>query len=657
MQGLPSPRVAFFSMEFALTEALSIYSGGLGVLAGDFLRSARALSLPVVGIGILWGEGFSRQTIDSDGTPEDHPSAVDRSRLVRENVTVEVSIEDEEIPLAVYRTDAYDNVPLYLLEPAREEDRWITRRLYSSDGDDRIAQEIVLGVGGVRALEALGIHVEFHHFNEGHAVFAGLELLRRAREQLCHLSATADRPVDHDPATFELARHQIRKKIVFTTHTPIEAGNERHDLDTLVRLAEGLGFSRDELALIGGDPFNMTVAGLRLSCRANAVSRIHTETARRMWRHVQGAAPICSITNGVDRRVWQDARIREAALLEPTAPAAIEAAHRACKKDLIAEVERRGGPRLDEGRLLIGFARRATSYKRGTLVLSDAARIGRLLETGKVQLLFAGKSHPKDAGGIAIIGELVAFAKRYPQSVAFLQNYDLDLGRLLTRGCDIWLNTPRRPLEACGTSGMKAAMNGVLNFSVLDGWWPEACIHGENGWALGDDPSADEDMVDSGPIIEQRAAATPEARRAAEAARQAAVLEREASTDRRDADALYQELEGTIIPAFYERRSRWVEMMRASIALTDRFSSDRMVKDYYRRLYVSDPSPRHAPSRRHAPRGRSRLRNGPRGDRMTRSEVPAARFCRCFRERVRSSLSRLSYEAARCIGACARNSP
>jgi starch phosphorylase len=590
LQGFPSPKVAFFSMEFALTEALSIYSGGLGVLAGDFLRSARALSLPVIGIGILWGEGFSRQTIDAEGVPADHASTVDRSRLTREDVTVEVSIEDEEIPLAVYRTDAYDNVPLYLLEPVREEDRWITRRLYSSDGDDRIAQEIVLGVGGVRALEALGIHVDFHHFNEGHAVFAGLELLRRAREQLCHFSATTERSVDHDPATFELARHQVRKRIVFTTHTPIEAGNERHDLDTLARLAASLDFSREELGQIGGEPFNMTVAGLRLSCRANAVSRIHTETARRMWRHVQGAAPICAITNGVDPRIWQDARIREAARVEASTDAALDAAHRACKRDLLAEVERRGGPRLHPDRLLIGFARRATSYKRGTLVLSDEARIGRLLETGKVQLLFAGKSHPKDGGGIAIIGELVAFARRYPQSVAFLQNYDLDLGRLLTRGCDLWLNTPRRPLEACGTSGMKAAMNGVLNFSVLDGWWPEACIHGENGWALGNDPGLDEDLVDSGPVAEP----TPdtETGEAAEAAREAAVQARESAIDRRDADALYRELEETIIPAYGERGSRWFQMMRASIALTDRFSSDRMVRDYFRRLYTSDSSPR-----------------------------------------------------------------
>jgi glycogen phosphorylase len=590
-QGFPSPKVAFFSMEFALNEALSIYSGGLGVLAGDFLRSARALSLPVVGIGMLWSEGFSRQTIGGAGVPEDHPSAVDRSRLTREDVTIEVGIEDEDIPLAIYRTDAYDNVPLYLLEPLNPEDRWITRRLYSSDGDDRIAQEIVLGVGGVRALEALGIYVDFHHFNEGHAVFAGLELLRRARAQLGHVSVTADGSIDHDPATFERARHQIRKKIVFTTHTPIEAGNEKHDLETLARLSKKIGFSEDELSQIGGDPFNMTVAGLRLSCRANAVSRIHTETARRMWRSVRDAAPICAITNGVDKRIWQDHRIGEASRVEAF-PAALEIAHRACKAELIAEVERRGGARLEPDRLLIGFARRATSYKRGTLILSDEARLGRLLEAGKVQLLFAGKSHPKDGGGIAIIGELVAFARRYPQSVVFLPNYDLDLGRLLTRGCDLWLNTPRRPLEACGTSGMKAAMNGVLNFSVLDGWWPEACIHGENGWALGDDPSFDEDLIDSGPLEEVSDAAHEKVRQEAKAARQAAIEARESAIDRRDAAALYRELEDEIIPAYYERGPRWFELMRASIALADRFSSDRMVRDYFRRLYVSDPSPR-----------------------------------------------------------------
>jgi starch phosphorylase len=600
MQGFPSPKVAFFSMGFALTEALSIYSGGLGVLAGDFLRSARALSLPVIGIGILWGEGFSRQTIDEEGLPGDHPSTVDRSRLIREDVTVHVTIDDEDIPLSVYRTDAYDNVPLYLLEPARPEHRRITRRLYASDGDDRMAQEIVLGVGGVRVLEALGIHVDYHHFNEGHAVFAGLELLRGAREQLRHLAATADRSVDHDPAMFELARHQVRRKIVFTTHTPIAAGNETHDLATLARLVESLGFSREELFQIGGDPFNMTVAGLRLSCRANAVSRLHAETARRMWRHVRDAAPICyAITNGVDRRVWQDSRIREASHAETSTDTGLLAAHRACKMQLLAEVERRSGARLHPDRLLIGLARRATPYKRGTLILSDEARIGRLLEAGRVQLLFAGKAHPKDGGGMAIIGELVAFARRYPQSVVFLPNYDLDLGRLLTRGCDLWLNTPRRPLEACGTSGMKAAMNGVLNFSVLDGWWPEACIHGENGWALGDDPGFGESFEAQLPsegdelgAAETGAMPKTDALHAAEMARQAAVQARESAVDRRDADALYRELEEAIIPAYEERGARWFGMMRASIALAERFSSDRMVRDYFRRLYVSDSSPR-----------------------------------------------------------------
>jgi starch phosphorylase len=591
-QGNAGPKVAFFSMEFALTEALSIYSGGLGVLAGDFLRSARALSFPVIGIGILWGEGFSRQQIGEKGVPEDHPSSVDRSRLVREDVTVAVTIDDEEIPLSVYRTDAYDNVPLYLLEPVKKEHRAITRRLYSSEGTDRIAQEIVLGVGGVRALEALGIHVDYHHFNEGHAVFAGLELLRRTREQVAHLSTSTPSAAREDPALFELARHQVRRKIVFTTHTPIEAGNEKHDLEVLARLARSLGFSSEELSQIGGDPFNMTVAGLRLSCRANAVSRIHADTARRMWRHVRDAAPICAITNGVDRRIWQDARIREAVRVESPSDEALAAAHRACKTQLLAEIERRSGSGLDPDRLLIGFARRATSYKRGTLVLSDRARLEPLLASGRVQIVFAGKSHPKDGGGIAIIGELVSFARRYPKSVVFLPNYDLDLGRLLTRGCDVWLNTPRRPLEACGTSGMKAAMNGVLNFSVLDGWWPEACVHGENGWALGDDPDLNEDQVDSGPIADERIALTAEAREAAEAARQAAVQAREDAIDKRDADALYRELEDEIIPTYYDNQVRWLEMMRASIALTDRFSSDRMVRDYFRRLYVGDPSPR-----------------------------------------------------------------
>jgi starch phosphorylase len=527
-------------MEYALSESLPIYSGGLGVLAGDFLRSAKALELPVVGVGILWAEGYAGQNIGADDRILDHSTTIDRTRLLREAPTVAVSIGGLTIPLQIYRVDSFMNAPLYLLEPIEQEHRWITNRLYSSGKDHRIAQEIVLGVGGVRAMEALGIDVDCYHFNEGHAVFAGLELLRRSRGNQADGSRGS--------ARLQAALERIRSRVVFTTHTPIDAGNEEHDIRTLTRLLVGLGFSKTELVQLGGDPFNMTVAGLRMASKANGVSALHGVTAHRMWKNVSGVAPLLAITNGVDHRIWQDDRIRGS-----KTSIDLSNAHMSCKAELLDEIERREHVRLGSDRLLIGFARRATSYKRGTLLLSDPPRLERLLSDGRIQFAFAGKAHPKDEAGNDIIAALVAFARRYPRSFVFLPNYDLELGRLLTRGCDVWLNTPRRPLEACGTSGMKAAMNGVLNFSVLDGWWPEACAHGRNGWQLG----AGAETLDTSTV------------------------------DEMDAQSLYGVLEEEIVPTYYGEPDRWVAMMRQSIELTYRFSADRMVRDYFEKLYTA----------------------------------------------------------------------
>ena len=400
----------------------------------------------------------------------------------------------------------------------------------------------MLGVGGVRALAALGVQTDLYHFNEGHAVFAGLELIRRKRGR---------------GVSFDRAWKQVRQQIVFTTHTPVDAGNEKHELEVLRRMGAKQGFTQHELERIGGRPFNMTVAGLRLSLRANAVAELHGDTARKMWSHVGDAAPIGAITNGVDHRVWQDARVRDGANDDAT----LEDARQGCKRDLLIEVELRTGVRLDPDQLVIGFARRATAYKRATLLFHDRPRAEALLASGKVQLIFAGKNHPKDAGGRALVAELVALATRYPKQVVFLADYDLKLGRMLTRGCDVWLNTPRRPLEACGTSGMKAAMNGVLNVSILDGWWVEGCTDGVTGWQIGEEQSYPSDEA----------------------------------ADAADAGALHQLLEREVLPAYYDDRPRWRQMMRASIdmALT-RFSSDRMVREYYATLYTREEPARRA---------------------------------------------------------------
>jgi glycogen phosphorylase len=528
-----SPCVAYFCMEYGLHESFPIYSGGLGVLAGDFIKSARDLALPVVAIGLLWEHGYGAQRIGADGQPYYEYPATDRGFLADTGVRVRVRVRGVEVPCAVRVTERFGHVPLYLIEPTRAEDRWITRRLYEAGTDVRIAQEMLLGIGGVRALNWLGLPVETYHFNEGHAVFAGVEMIAERMES---------------GATFAQSWAETRRRIVFTTHTPVQAGNEEHALRDLTRMGACLELSASEMRAIGGDPFNMTIAGLRLARRANAVSRLHGTTARAMWAQVGDAAPITSVTNGVHAPTWQAESIRRAA----GEPARIWAAHQDLQAELRAEVMRRAGIALDPQAMLIGFARRAAAYKRSDLILRDTERFERLIANERVAVLFAGKAHPDDRVGRAIVAGLVEAQRRYSGRVIFLENYDLTLARLLTRGCDVWLNNPVRPLEACGTSGMKAALNGVLNLSVLDGWWPEAAEPGVNGWVIGDERAGD---------------------------------------DERDLAALYRTLENEVLPTWHERE-RWLEMMRSSIAMAEeRFTSDRMVREYFDVLYADTADP------------------------------------------------------------------
>ena len=525
---------AYFCMEFALHEELPIYSGGLGVLAGDAIKSAGDLKLPLVAIGLFWNEGYTTQRIDADGRPYDEYPPCPAEHARDTGVRVSVAVAGEEVRCRVLLVDKYGNAPLYLLDPEAAEQRWITRRLYGGGAEDRVAQEVLLGVGGVRALRALGVPVTVYHFNEGHAVFAGVELIRERMQD--------------GGLSFDDALAATRAECVFTTHTPVPAGNETHPIELLERMGASQHLSADEMAALGGEPFGMTVAGLRLSRRANAVAALHGDTSRGMWKEVEGAAPITSITNGVHPGTWQDERIRRAMQGEDS----MWDAHRALKRTLVQEVWRRSGTRLDPEKLLIGFARRAAAYKRADLILKSSAHIERQLRAGDVQILFSGKAHPRDDAGKAIVANLVAMAKRYPTSVVFLENYDMSIGRMLTRGCDVWLNNPRRPLEASGTSGMKAAMNGVLNLSVLDGWWPEGSQHGVNGWQIG-------------------------------GGFEAAVA---ADQDEHDMNALYHVLEHEVVPTYYADRARWIAMMRASVDMAAyRFSSDRMMEQYFGELY------------------------------------------------------------------------
>ncbi len=519
------PHIAYFCMEFGLDESFPIYSGGLGILAGDFVKSAHDLRLPVIGVGLLWENGYSIQRVGPDGQPYEEFPRYDYSFLQDTGVHVRVNVRGVEVPCNVWVTSRFGNVPLYLIQPSRKEDRWITHRLYEAGTDVRIAQEMLLGIGGARALTWLGIPIATHHFNEGHAVFAGVEMIAARMEA---------------GMTFPDAWRATRHEIVFTTHTPVKAGNEEHGLRDLRRMGAALQLSGAEMRAIGGDPFNMTVAGLRLSRRANAVSKLHGETARTMWKHIPDAAPIVSITNGVHPPTWQSARIREARTDEE-----LWQAHAAHRDELIAEVARRRAVTLDPAGLLIGFARRAAGYKRPDLIVRDERWLETLLARG-VHILLAGKAHPDDRYGKTIITRLVAAERRHPGQVVYLENYDMALARLLTRGCDVWLNNPIRPLEASGTSGMKAAMNGLLNVSILDGWWPEGVEHGVNGWAIGDETSGD---------------------------------------DEKDAAALHRVIDEEVLPAWADR-PRWLAMMKAAIRMgVEKFSSDRMLRDYFDQLY------------------------------------------------------------------------
>jgi len=525
-----TPSVAYFCMEYGLSETFPIYSGGLGVLAGDYVKSAHDLATPLVAVGLRWERGYCVQRIGPDGRPYDEFPAYDASFLEDTGVRVTVRVRGSAVRCVVKVTRRFGNAILFLLEPVRDEDRWITHRLYQAGTDVRIAQEMLLGIGGVRALHWLGVPVTTYHFNEGHAVFAGVELIASRMEL---------------GMTFPDAWADVRRRIVFTTHTPVSAGNEEHALRDLRRMGACLELSDAEMRSLGGDPFNMTVAGLRLARRANAVSALHGETARAMWRHVAGAAPIVGIVNGVHRPTWQAPAIREAG----RDPARLWAAHTQLKAELGRAIETRTGSRFDPEAMWIGLARRAATYKRNDLILRDEARLARLLDAGRVCLVFSGKAHPDDPGGKEMVARLTRAHRTHGDRIVFLENYEMAVARLLTRGCDLWLNNPLRPLEACGTSGMKAALNGIPSLSILDGWWAEGCRHGVNGWAIGGDDAGD---------------------------------------DARDGAALHDALEREVLPAWADR-DRWVGMMRSSIEIAEEnFTSDRMVREYVEQLYRDD---------------------------------------------------------------------
>ncbi len=530
------PRVAYFCMEYGLESNFKLYAGGLGILAGDYMKGAKDHNFPIVGVGIKWKQGYTDQRIDEQGQVYDAYYNYDYDFLEDTGVTVTVEIRGQEVKCKVWKCDNFGNADLYLLDTdlPNNPDNWTTGQLYGWFGEERIAQEMVLGIGGVRALRKLGIPIDIYHFNEGHALFAGFELMREKMEQ--------------DGTSFEEAWEDCRKEIVFTTHTPVIQGNESHPIERLLYMGANLGMTASQLQQLGGNPFNMTVGALRMSKKSNGVAQLHGDTANKMWAHIKNRSEIVPITNAIHLPTWVDPNMVTTA----EKGGDLWAAHAKNKQRLVEFVQEKTGAKLDAAKLVIGFSRRSVPYKRSDLILSKPDIINPLLESQQVQIVFSGRAHPLDDTGKGIVKNLYQASKEFPNSVVFVQNYDMETGAMLTRGTDIWLNNPRRPKEASGTSGMKAAMNGVLNCSILDGWWPEACQHGVNGWQFGDGFESNDEHI----------------------------------LDHHDREALYQVLLEEVIPTYYNNREKWVDMMRASILSTkDAFAVKRMLDEYYELLY------------------------------------------------------------------------
>ena len=600
--GSPLRSIAYFSPEFGIAEALPQYSGGLGVLAGDHLKAASDLGLPLVGIGLMYRHGYFRQSLSGDGWQEEVYPDLDPYAMALhlcEGVRVEVDLAGTPCVARVWRADV-GRVPLYLLDADIDENppevRGITDRLYGGDTEHRLRQEILLGIGGVRALDALGIDAQVFHTNEGHAGFLGLERIRQA--------------VTAHGLSYPEAIEAVRGGCIFTTHTPVPAGIDRFPRELIERYfagwAEEVGITLDELMALGhrpgdepGDRFNMAVMGLRLAGRSNAVAKLHGEVSREMfadlWPDVPvEEVPITSVTNGVHAPTWTSPEMDDLFTryvlpqwweagrdrwerLADASDDEIWRAREQGRERLVAFVRERLRRQLlakgastsdvdwvdtvlDPKALTIGFARRFATYKRATLLLSQPERLkALLLSTSRpVQLIFAGKSHPADESGKELIRQITAFAAdpEVRHRFVFVEDYDIAVARTLLHGSDVWLNNPRRPQEACGTSGMKAALNGGLNLSILDGWWDEA-FDGENGWAI----SSAEHIEDL------------------------------ARRDEVEAGSLFDLLEHQVVPLFYDRFQgpvprKWVQRVKRSLITLGPFvTATRMIGDYTRDLY------------------------------------------------------------------------
>ena len=597
--------IAYFCAEYGLHESIATYSGGLGILAGDHVKSASDLGLPFIGVGLLYRNGYVQQRVDAQGQQhaefhtfnfEDYPAILARHA---DGTTVQVKaplLDGEEATCQVWIMSV-GRVKLYLLDadlPINPpEVQALTAKLYGGNHLTRIQQELILGVGGIRALRALDINPSVYHLNEGHSSFLNLERLRELTDQ--GLSWTD-------------ALQKVRSSSVFTTHTPVEAGHDRFDVETAWRglswFANAMNMSREDVIALGHWPdeqdqtalFNMTLLAMHTCAHLNGVAQLHGEVSRQMFQRFWGdlpvdEVPIQSVTNGVHAATWQAEPVRglirdhlegagaERWVEDPAWKALTSlsdkdlwSARHEMRQELLSLARRREAQRrhrlglapwqdrLDPHALTIGFARRFATYKRANLIFSEIDRLIQILEQapGPVQLFFAGKAHPADEGGQALV-KAVYQASEHPAlqgRVLLIEDYDIEVGRAMVQGADVWLNNPRRPKEASGTSGMKVAMNGGLNLSILDGWWPEG-FNGQNGWAIGEAKHYDDVNLQ----------------------------------DREDADSLYTHLEEKVIPTFFNRDTEglpreWLNMSKNAIAsCTPHFHSHRQVRDYVEKLY------------------------------------------------------------------------
>ena len=602
--------IAYFSMEFGLDECLQIYSGGLGVLAGDHLKSASDLGVPVVALGLAYTHGYFIQYLNRDGwqlenLPENNFYLLPFRQVTGNDgkpVKIQVPFPGRTVFAQIWKVQV-GRVPLYLLDaniPENSaEDQTLTSQLYGGDTEMRIKQEVLLGIGGVKALEALDIGVSVYHMNEGHAAFSGIGRIIKLMRK---------RGLNYDEA-----KEAIIASTVFTTHTPVPAGNDRFERWLLEKylapVLVGSNISMNDIVSLGRENpanekelFCMTVLALRLSAASNGVSKLHGEISRKMWQNIwpnlpMNLVPIRSITNGIHIRTWISEEMRnlfdrylgETWISKPGEDSVWSRIERIpdselwrtherrrermvgfIRRRLVEQLKRRGASEaelqqaeeaLDPESLTIGFARRFATYKRGNLILRDEERLSRILNNKDrpMQIIIAGKAHPRDIEGKNIIKNIIHACDKdeFRRRLVFLENYDIDVARYLVQGCDVWLNTPRRPMEASGTSGMKASANGAINFSIRDGWWDEAYVP-EVGWAIGAGENYEDQNVQD--AVESR--------------------------------AIYDLLERDIVPLFYERAADnlprgWVRKMKASMTqLNAMFNTNRMLREYAEKFYL-----------------------------------------------------------------------